>query len=238
MRHMGHAYARLITTALMLVSTSAALADGAVDLAVDSAQTRLAIVTGKEGLASGLAHRHIIVARNVVGRIKVTGSPALSAVTIKSAVADIEFAVDQMAVDLEEEAKSIIPSLVSAGVWDQGKDKIEPSNSEKVRENMLAESQLDAKKFSKISGHGELSACQAVSSSEARCSLALTFAIKGGAVKRDLQVKLTGAGKSLEASFVVPMKFTDFGIKPYSAMMGAIRVSDEMFISGMIKSTP
>jgi hypothetical protein len=221
-----------------LTGASLARAEDDQTLPIDSVHTSLAIVTGKEGIASGLAHRHIIVARGVVGQVKIMGGKDLAASQVKAAVADLEFSVDQMVVDSEVESSSIVPVLVAAGAWDQSHDKVEPSNSAKVRENMLAQEQLDGKKFPKISGHGTLSQCQVVSADAAQCSLSLTLTIKGVAIKRDIQAQLTGTGGQLEARFSLPMKFSDFGMKPYSAMLGAIRVSDAMLIAGVVKLKP
>jgi hypothetical protein len=220
---------------LSLVNPAMAVTGGTMSFQVDGAKTKLAIVTGKEGIASGFAHRHIIVARGVSGHVELSGSKDQSATQIKSAIADVEFLVDQMAVDSVADAAGIIPMLVSAGVWNESEDKIEPSNGEQVRKNMLAESQLDGKRFPKIMGHGVLSQCQAVGPDESQCSLSLTLTIKGASVKRDLQAKLMGRGSQLEAQFSAPMKFSDFGMTAYSAMMGAIRVSDAILIAAVIR---
>jgi hypothetical protein len=204
-------------------------------LTLDQSKTALAVLTNKEGLAAGLAHRHIIVAQNVRGTL--TAVAQAGSLLPVSGAAQLEFRVEDMIVDQTSAADKIVPVLESNHSWNSKSDKIEPSNSEKVRENMLAEDQLDAKKYPVIKGSGTFSSCTALDAARANCDLELQITIKGVSVTRKAQLLVVSSGDGLTASFHLPLKFTDFGIKPYTAMMGAIRVSNEIVIAGQLQAT-
>lgn len=197
-----------------------------------------AIVTGKEGLASGLAHRHIIVARQIQGTLTIEQAGGSDQALVKSGAAQIEFRVEDLAVDKLEEAQRIIPLLEAHKSWDSKVDELSPSNSDTVRENMLDSNQLNHTKFPTIKGVATFGDCKAAAADAATCSMDLQLMIKGATVARKTNLTVSKSAGGLSGTFHLPLKFTDFGIKPYSAMMGAIKVKDDMIIAGQIRIQP
>ncbi len=204
-----------------------------------SAASSLAMVTRKEGVASGLAHRHIVVARDWTVVLNLTPNSDAAKLAIQpwiGGTADIDLPVKQLLADDVAGSELIRGLLMERKVWDAENDRLEPSNQAKVTENMLASSQLDAERFPKISGNGSFSDCQASDDGTSQCKLKLTLRIHDKSVSKSVDLTLIQNGKNTTAKFILPLKFTDFGIKPYSAMLGAIRVSDEFVLAGILQT--
>ncbi len=198
---------------------------------IDDAKSTLAIVTEKEGVASALAHRHIIVATRWSSKLdlKLNGKGS-----IESGSAEISIPVADLVVDSPEAAKGILSILSAGNIWDASKHNLSPENSAKVRENMLAESQLDAAKSPRIESQGVITSCRERESHSFVCILDLTVTIKGRSVKRSLQINLNSNDGEWRADFLGRFKFTEFDIKPYTALLGAIAVSNEFVLAGKL----
>ena len=119
-------------------------------------------------------------------------------------------------------------------LWNLKNDRLEPGNAEKVRENMLDESQLDMAKYPNIEGSGRFTSCQVVSEQSTRCSLELTLKIRGRVVTKTLPLVIRRSGSELIAEFSGSFAFSEFGIKPYTALMGAIAVKDGFTLASRI----
>jgi hypothetical protein len=207
---------------------------------IQSEQSSLAILTDKEGLAAGLAHRHIIVASKWSGTLQLAkkAAPATSLLSsISSGEATIIISAKDLIVDSPEAAKGILGVLVEAKHWDVQKDKLEPGNATKVRDNMLDESQLSAEKFQTIEGNGLFSSCEKLTDASVTCALDLNLKVRGQTVAKKVSVILKQQGTAIVAELFVPYRFSEFGIKAYTAMFGAIAVKDEFFLGARLVST-
>ncbi|MCX6118127.1 MAG: hypothetical protein NT027_11340 [Proteobacteria bacterium] len=206
---------------------------------IQGTSSSVAILTDKEGLAAALAHRHIIVATNIessldLGAVDLAASDALS--KISSGQAKVSFKVQDLVVDTNSAAASIIPVFSNAKLWVVGTDKLEEGNASTVKENMLDSSQLDAGKFATIEGQGRFDSC--VTKADAlECKLSLTLIVKGKSIAKQLPLTIKKSGQSAVAEFLGSFKFTDFGIKPYTAMFGAIAVKDQFYVAGRITAS-
>ncbi len=199
-------------------------------------KSSLAILTEKEGVAAALAHRHIIVATNWTAELridrKVEKMASLAAITSGSAT--ILIPVKDLIVDSPDASAGIVGFLGELKLWNPKDDRLEPGNAKKVRENMLDESQLDVAKYPNIEGSGRFSSCQAVNESSTRCSLELTLKIRGRVVTKKLPLVIRYSGGELIAEFSGSFAFSEFGIKPYTALMGAIAVKDGFTLASRI----
>ena len=202
-------------------------------------KSSFAVVTGREGMASGLAHRHIVVASEPSVSLMMTfpqdaakSNPQLPT----GGSADIKINVKSLIVDDVDASEQIRGLLVEHGVWNATADHVEPSVREKVTANMQDESQLDAEHFPTITGSGTFTDCQQASALAAVCKLHLTVTIHGTPVTKDLDLKLSRDSAGMTGQFAGAFKFTEFGIKPYSAMLGAIRVSDEFSLAAILRA--
>lgn len=197
-------------------------------------KSSFAIFTGREGIASGLAHRHVILAQDPTVNLVAVSSP--DGVIPNSGTADIKITVKNLLVDDANATESIRGLATERGIWSATADRVDSSIREKVTENMLDSSQLDAENFPTITGNGNFSDCQPVSAMSAKCKLALALTLRGVTVSKDVELVLIKDGTGISGQFVAPFKFNEFGIKPYSAMLGAIRVSDEFHLAVILRA--
>lgn len=224
---------RTVSILGLLCTLTAATQARASSLQTDTSS--LAILTDKEGIASALAHRHIIVAGKWTGQIDLgsvdqTSENILSSVT--SGKASISIPAAELIVDSPDAAVKIIPVLKSANLWGET-DKLAPDNASTVRDNMLDASQLDAKKFATIEGSGAFSSCTKKDDA-LTCKLTLTLVIKEKNVTKEIPLEIRKKGSSLTATFVGSFAFSEFGMKPYSAMLGAIAVKDRFYVAASL----
>lgn len=203
------------------------------------AKSSLAVVTDKEGVASGLAHRHIVVAREWTASLNLIGNPdgvKASVLPWIGGSAEIEIPVKKLLADDAAGAEPIKNLLIEHGIWSATNDHLEPSNQAKVTENMLDESQLNSEAFPKISGSGSFDACQNTAPGVEICKLKLSVTIRGKTITKQIDLTLNLDPSGTTANFMTPIKFTEFGITPYSAMLGAIRVSDQFRLAGSLRA--
>jgi hypothetical protein len=219
---------------ISIIASAFFLAEGLLGAtaSITTAKSTLAIVTQKEGIASGLAHRHIIVGAKWSATLDLKKSA--SANQIESGTATISIPSAELIVDSPEAAKGIIDVLKAGKIWDPASDKLSPENAEKVRENMVVDSQLAIAKFPVIEGRGSFSSCRKLSDAVTECALDLSLKVRDRNVSKRIPVTVTNQGGELSADFLGKFKFTEFGIKPYTAMMGAIAVSDEFVLAGKL----
>jgi hypothetical protein len=192
-------------------------------------KSTLAIVTQKEGIASGLAHRHIIVAAKWIASLDLKNGVATN--HLESGTAKISIPSADLIVDSPDAAQGIVEVLKSGKIWDPSSDKLSPENAEKVRENMLVDSQLAASKFPVIQGSGAFTDCKKSSDLLTECTLELTLKVRDRTVTKTLPLSLKNQDGEWTADFLGKFKFSEFGIKPYTALMGAIAVTDEFVLA-------
>lgn len=85
---------------------------------------------------------------------------------------------------------------------------------------------LDAKKFPQIRFTST-----AIAKTADGYRLDGTLEIHGTSHPQSVDLNVADAGDTLELSARVPVKQTDFGVKPFSLMMGALKVADEVTIA-------
>jgi polyisoprenoid-binding protein YceI len=85
---------------------------------------------------------------------------------------------------------------------------------------------LDAKKFAQIRYTSDR-----IAKTGDGYRLDGTVEIHGTSRPQSVDLLVTDTGDALELSARVPVKQTDFGVKPFSLMMGALKVADEVTIA-------
>ena len=194
---------RIVVTALLLVAASAF----GETLRLDPKQSELVVKTWKEGLASALAHNHVISATEVVGTLTWdAAAPEQGQVQVTVQVAGL--VVDRPELRKKHHRED---NVVSEG------------DRKKVTDAMLGDQQLDLRKFPTIAftstaiakgaqGYvvtGQLTLHGVTKTVTAPAQIAL----KDGVVQGDAAFKL---------------KVSDYGIRPYSTALGTIKVKDEV----------
>ncbi len=206
----------------VLGAAAAAVPVQAGEYTVDPARSVFAVLTHKAGIAAGLAHDHLIVA----------GAPQVvldfdrerpEATTFTFVVA-----VEALTVDAPAARAALVGRLRELGLQKDGLPAVPESDRKKVRTAMLGESQLDGAKFPDIRAEmlGLERGAASAAGAEGAWNLALRLTIRGRTLERRLPVSWSEKDGTLTAETYTELHFKDFGIEPYSTMLGAIRNDD------------
>lgn len=189
---------------------------------LDAARSVFAVLTHKAGIAAGLAHDHLIVA----------AAPTVALEFDRERPEATKFtfvvAVETLDVDAPAARAAWKGRLHEIGIHSGELPPVPDSDRRKVRAAMLGESQLDAAKFPEI--RAEVLALERGSSGAAGGGsggyLTLRLTIRGRTLERRVQATWAEKDGILEAETAAELHFRDFGIEPYSTMLGAIRNDD------------
>ena len=176
---------------------------------VEGKDSLVEIYVYREGRLAHLGHNHVISSRDLQGTVTV--SP-----TIEDSRLDLRLPVATLVVD--------DPALRKAA----GKDFDTPLNEsdiEGTRTNMLGVKVLDAKQFPMVR-------VQAKVADGALPVLQLDTSVRvlGMDHSQRIPVKVEIAGNLLTASGIFDVRQSDFGMKPFSTLVGALTVKDKLTI--------
>ena len=174
-------------------------------LAHDSA---VQVVLRKEGLFSLLAHDHVMVADGFAGRVGV--DPA----DVAKAALQLSFPVASLRVD---------PPEARAELGLEG--KLDDGDRADIKENMLSPEQLDAAQYPRV-----IATLEGLSGQLPDLLLAVRVRIKKTEKVLSTPAHIELAGDRLLASGEFTFLQSDFGVEPYSSLLGAIAVQDEVRI--------
>jgi polyisoprenoid-binding protein YceI len=210
----------LLAAALGLAAASLSAAD----LQVDAARSTFAVLTRKAGVAAGFAHDHLITAPK--GAMKLSFDPADPAAT--RATLDVE--VSSLEIDPPGPRSRLKTRLHELGIGPADLPSIPDSDRRKVREAAFGKSQLDAAAHPALKAEllGLEKAAKADGAFEWTAKLRLT--LRGKPVERALATRFESTGGKVTAEAYGEFKFSDFGIEPYSAALGAIRNEDRFYV--------
>lgn len=204
-----------------MVSSSAANAEWT----IDHEASVFAVVTHKEGLAAGLAHEHLVVADGFDFLMQPGGLFTPEDDTPGSA--EIELSVDRLQVDDPALASAWQERLLELDLIAEPFAELSEKDRRKIRKSMLGKKQLDAESHPTI--RASLQEIRRVEDSQepSRYVGTLSLTVRGDTASRDMEFELdVGDDGRLRAELTASFAFSDFGIEPYSAMLGAIRVAD------------
>lgn len=193
------------------------------DFALKQEDSVFAIVTHKTGLAAKLAHNHLIAARQINATISADPTQINSGkFTFTTKVKELEF-------DRADLQKRWYPTIQALGWLNEPYATLKDSDRETIREHGLADDQLNAEKFSDVQARLEslTDAPSKVGAKSFAKKASVSVTIRGQTVKRDFPANVTLQGQELTVEAVADFKFTEFGIKPYKALMGALGNEDK-----------
>jgi len=180
---------------------------------VASRESLLTILAFRGGALAKAGHNHVIASRDVTGTIYVSPDAL-------SSTFEIHVPVAQLTID-EPQLRALEGPDFPTDVPDSAK--------EGTRRNMLSEALLNGAQYPDIT-----LVCQ-------RITAAAAGAPMGANVQADVQVTIRGQVHSLSipmhydlgdgqlvVSGELPIKQTDLGLTPFSAMLGALAVQDEL----------
>lgn len=185
---------------------------------VDPAKSQLVVQVFKEGVASSLAHDHVVQATQISGTIEY--DPA--SVTTSS------IQVEAKSASLQADAPALRKQF---GLTSElGED-----DRKQVEANMKGDDQLNVAKYPTISFK---STGITVGTTPGDVLVKGNLTLRGvtKAVSFPAKVKMDGANFVGEGKLKI--KQNDFGYEPYSALMGAIRNQNEVVLNLKVVGTP
>jgi polyisoprenoid-binding protein YceI len=203
--------------AVLLAGSVLAAASGAAaePYAIDYARSELVVRVFKAGIASALAHDHVVRAAAWQGTLDVNRDPVALA-------ADFRVDVSALAVD-EPEVRA------RHGLSDVLSDDDRAS----VRATMLGPEQLDAAQHPEI----RFRAAEVDRAGDG-FRLAGELTLHGRTKRIALPITVTDDGATMTARGSVRIAQRDFGIEPYRAALGAVKNQDEVELVVTVVATP
>jgi hypothetical protein len=192
---------------------------------VDPERTSFAVLTHRAGVGARLAHDHLVVARAPVATLDF--DPARPQATRFSARANV-IALD---VDPSEERAALSARLIELGALSSPLPAVDPDDRGKVRKSMLGRDQMAPEEFPEVTAElvglerrGGGASARVALGWDARVRLT----VRGRAVEKAIPARWELEDGALAAEALGEFRFTEFGIEPYSTMLGAIR-NDDLF---------
>ncbi len=176
---------------------------------LDSAHCEIRLLIYRAGPMARLGHNHVIVNRSVGGWIRYTGDAATDALALDVPVQDF---------------------VVDAAQWrtEEGADFAETVSDEAktgTRANMLSAAVLDGARFPTIT----LTSAR-ITRHDGRCSATTVISIAGHVSSLDIPFACAVSAGRLAASGSFTLSQTALGLLPFSVMMGALQVKDEVTV--------
>lgn len=208
------AAAWLATVSSVLFLLSAPLL--AASYTVDATASSVVVQVFKEGVASGLAHDHVLKATQLSGKLEYDPANA------STAAISVEVKTGGLQVDAPALRKQY--GLTS---------ELSESDRKQVEENMKSESQLNVAKYPTLTFKSK---SITLNGEKAHVTGELTIRGVTRSVSFPATVKLDGDRFVGEGKLKV--KQTDYGFEPYSALLGAIKNQNEVILNLKIVGNP
>lgn len=209
------------TPSVRLAAALVGLALGAV--AAPAQDALFAVLTHKGGFAAGKAHDHLVAAGEPAVEVEWNAEdPLATRFALRAEVAKLRVDEDPLRAEL-------FPRLRSLGLLEQPFAPLTDPQRADIREAMLSRKQLDGARFPELSARLVAVSHGPAKLGEVEFSHAGTveLTVRGKTVRRPFQARFDvadGGATVLEA--VGEATFTELGIEPYSAFLGAVKNLD------------
>lgn len=192
-----------------LPQPAAAAAPSGTTYRIDAAHSELRLLVYRSGVMAALGHDHVIINRALEGWVNPVGSPAGAAFFLSLPASG--FVVDEAAARAQEGA-------------DFSEEVGEDARAGTLH-NMLSPAVLDAQSHSSIT-------VQSVSIEPAAGAGQATVRISVAGHESSLSVPFTvdTSADRLHVQAAFTLRQTDLGLTPFAALLGALRVEDQMRI--------
>ena len=196
-------------------------------------ESLFAVITHRGGLAGGLAHNHFVTADDYLA------SFAFDAADPTGSTLRFSTYVEDLTVDDPELQAAWIERIRTLDIVDEFGDLSEGDRS-KVRGEMLDEDQLDPDNFPLIAAvlQGVAEESTQVGEVEFTHLATVEVTIHGTTVVREVPVRYEAEGDGLRIEAVGSFTFEEFGIEPYSAFLGTVKVQNEFEIYLNLRAEP
>lgn len=182
-------------------------ATSGVSYRIDAAQSELRILVYRAGPLASLGHDHVIVNRALGGWVKYAGAAATASFSLNIPAAG--FVVDDARVRREEGA-------------DFAEDIADDAKSGTLS-NMLSAAVLDAAQFPAVTVRSV-----AVRGTDDALEATLAVNVAGHESTLVVPFSVDGSTRRLTASGALTMRQSALGLTPFSVLLGALRVQDEL----------
>jgi len=177
---------------------------------VESRESLLTILAFRGGTLAKAGHNHVIASHDMSGTIYVPDDTA-------RATFEVRMPVDQLTIDE--------PELRAKEGSEFPKD-VPESAKEGTRRNMLSEALLNGAQYPDITLVSQHIGSPATAGSPMQADVQIT--VRGQPHSLSVPVVYSFEGPRLIVSGELPIKQTDLGLTPFSAMLGALQVQDEL----------
>ena len=175
---------------------------------IDPQTSNVRLLVYRDGLLSTFGHNHVVSSKEFTGTIHLQPAPGQSRV-------ELSIPVDRLIVD-----DAALRRLEGADFANEpSKDDIAGT-----RTNMLGSALLNAGQFPTIKVTGTSGPLDAKNSA----MLDLSVQLVGKEIKLTIPFILKLEGDQLEASGEVELSHKQLGLKPFSALLGSLRVAEQM----------
>jgi hypothetical protein len=185
-----------------------------------------AVVVHKAGIAARFAHNHFICAKEYTAKLDVEGSDAATAKF------EIALPVAKLVADAPDAHAKWYPAVEKAGILDEPFVALEEDDRKSVATHMLAKDQLDAGQFPVITAKTVAVRAEASTQGKQHFTHKVTVAltVHGKTVERECAAAISIVADRVTVDAVGAFTFSEFGIKPYSAMLGAVKNKDPFHV--------
>lgn len=179
-----------------------------------SQESLLTLRVFRGGPLAKAGHNHVIASHALRGTLYVPADPALASFDVILPVT--ELTVDEAALRARESSDEFPPDVPD-------------SAKEGTRRNMLGPALLDAEHYPEIRLEGEhLDAIPGGAAGDWVAHIRVTVRDRVSSIR--VPVHYTASGAAIVVSGEFPLKQTDLGLTPFSALLGALQVVDEMSV--------
>ncbi len=162
----------------------------------------------RTGVFSLLAHDHVLLAEGIAGRV------LLDTQDVSRSSMQLSVPVTSLRVDPLEERLTL------------GLDgELDEEDRAEIREAMLSAEQLDAPRFPRV-----VATLDSLTGDLPEVVLAVRLRIRGTERVIQVPVRVTASDTELRASGEISLLQSQFGIEPYSALLGALAVEDRVLV--------
>jgi hypothetical protein len=182
---------------------------------VAAAESLLSIRVYKGGTLAAAGHNHLIASHELAGTLYLPGEPL-------QASFEVHFAVDSLTVD-----EASLRAALHSGDFPPD---VPDSAREGTRRNMLSAALLDGANYPQIVLRAVALQEQAPPLSGAVLAHVLV-SVRGGEHEITLPVRWQRARGTLTVDADTRLTQSELGLKPFSALLGALQVQDEMQVS-------
>jgi hypothetical protein len=178
--------------------------------ALDPGASTVRIYAFRAGAAAKLGHNHVLSAPQFEGFVSLPG-PGVAGTRF-----DLQFRLDELEIDRPEQRASLGAAFATP---------ISPEAIAQTRAHLLGDDGLQAGRFPLVRVH----ALQ-VSGEAPHCAAHVEIELHGQKREAWLPLAVDGLPDKLAVSGSFVLRQTDFGVKPYAVLGGALAVQDEVVI--------